>query len=115
MDDAPELRIAKDGRDGTIRVAGDLTRGNADGLEQGLAPLVVPGAVTRLDLSGLDIEDAAAAVILVNALRALRARSSRLVVHGAPQVLAHNLYRLNLLAGDTPIELVAMREDLPYA
>ncbi|HJQ67709.1 MAG TPA: STAS domain-containing protein [Blastocatellia bacterium] len=70
------------------------------------------GAVC-LDLSGLDIDDGAGVAAAINFLRRLRARSSRLVLTGAPQMLCHNLYRVGLLEGDGRIELIDMRQDEP--
>ena len=51
---------------------------------------------------------------MVNALRALRRRCRRLVLVHAPQILAHNLYRVGMLDGEDAVELEAMREDEPY-
>ncbi|HEX5734264.1 MAG TPA: STAS domain-containing protein [Blastocatellia bacterium] len=70
------------------------------------------GAVT-LDLSGLDIDDGAGLAAAINFLRRLRSRSSRLVLTGAPQMLCHNLYRVGMLEGNHPIELIDMRQDEP--
>ena len=70
------------------------------------------GAVT-LDLAGLDIDDGAGQAAAINFLRRVRSRSSRLVLTGAPQMLCHNLYRVGLLEGSNPIELIDMRQDEP--
>ena len=97
-----------------IIVEGELCEANAEELE----PLVraftskTLGAV-RLDLSGLDIDDGAGLAAAINFLRRLRSRSSKLVLAGAPQMLCHNLYRVGLLDGRDPIELVDMRQDEP--
>lgn len=95
--------------DGLV-LSGDLSRDNSrDLLEwmEGLSP------ISRMDLSELDIEDGVAATHAVNAVRMLCAQVSVLYLKGAPQVLAHNLYRTGLLA-EGGIELVDMRQDEAY-
>jgi len=71
------------------------------------------GSVTQLWLDELDIDDGIAATEAVNAIRSLLAKQPLLSIHGAPQVLAHNLYRTGLLS-EGRIHLEAMREDEAY-
>ena len=66
-----------------------------------------------LDLHGLDIEDGVALATCINSLRELRARTSGLVLRGAPQMLGHNLYRTGMLEGPRAVELIEMRLDEP--
>jgi anti-anti-sigma regulatory factor len=104
-----QVLVGKDGR--SLRVEGRLVRDSVSRFERevGLAPSV-DGLL--LDLSELDIEDPAGAVSAVNAIRRLAARGGAVVVRGAPQLLAHNLYRCGLLGG--PIALVDTRQDEAY-
>lgn len=97
--------------DGTrLSLGGELTASHGDVIEQSLSGLPT---VSTLDLTEFDIEDGVAATHAVNAVRLLRSRVSLLQIVGAPQVLAHNLYRTGLLA-QGGIELIAMREDEAY-
>ena len=98
---------------GGLVIRGDLTRGNVVMLVRYLRKLN-SGADLALDLSGLEIEDVEPLVLMVNLLRELRERVQRLTVKGAPQLLGHNLYRANLLAGPRAIELIETREDQAY-
>src|SRR5256885_15402775 len=96
-----------------IIIEGDLTASNADEFARYLLTLN-PDArgEIALDLRGLDIDDGAAIAVAVNAIRQLCARTSKLILIGAPQMLCHNLYRIGLLAGGH-LELVDMRQDEP--
>lgn len=96
-----------------IIIEGDLTANNADEFAHCLLALKpdVRGEIT-LDLRGLDIDDGVAIAVAVNAIRQLCARTSKLILIGAPQMLCHNLYRIGLL-GRGLIELVDMRQDEP--
>ena len=98
----------------TMIVEGELCEATAPGLDALLEAFAPEGrgAVT-LDLSGLDIDDGAGLAAAINSLRRLRSRSSKLVLTGAPQMLCHNLYRVGLLEGSNPIELIDMRQDEP--
>jgi len=54
-----------------------------------------------------------AATQAVNAVRYLLSTQATLRIHGAPQLLAHNLYRTGLLI-EGRLVLEAMREDEAY-
>lgn len=98
-----------------IVAEGDLATDNVADFEVDLLRLVESGMPeVVIDLAGLDMEDGLAVVVAVNVLRELRERVDRLVLAHAPQILAHNLYRVGLLEGDHPIVLVDMREDEAY-
>lgn len=82
-----------------------------EGADLGSALLALPvDAEVRLLLVDLDLEDGVAVAHLVTALRALRARSARLVLVQAPQMLAHTLYKVGALA-DPGLVLVEPRQD----
>lgn len=95
--------------DGCLTLSGELQRDNAAKL---LARLDGMGVIDRLMLDDFDIADGVAATQAVNMVRHLLASHS-LSIYGAPQVLAHNLYRTGLLR-EGRITLLAMREDEPY-
>lgn len=98
----------------SILVEGDLREQNASDFESRVRTLVVePGGSLILDLRGLDIEDGVALATCINSLRELRARTSGLVLRGAPQMLGHNLYRTGMLEGPGAVELIDMRLDEP--
>ena len=112
LDSGPQIIVRVSG--GAIIVEGELRESNAQELEKLLHDFAAEtGSVVKLDLSGLDIEDGAGLAAAINALRRVRARSSKLVLARAPQMLCHNLYRLGLLEGRCAIELIDMREDEP--
>ena len=99
-----------------MSIEGELTEANAQEFERRLqafgAKAMRRESTERiLEISRLDIEDGVALATSINALRALRARSRRLVLRGAPQMLGHNLYRTGMLDGSAAIELVDMRLD----
>lgn len=96
--------------DGCVVIAGELHHDNAQAL---LTWLATAGPVTRLVLDELDIADGVAATQAVNAVRFLLSVHPSLCIHGAPQSLAHNLYRTGLLETGE-IRLEAMREDEAY-
>lgn len=103
------VRIVE-GDDGVLYVAGDLHRGNAaDFGAELLAAVRTAGAAPVIDLFELELDDAAAVVAAVDAVRSLGAVTLR----QAPHWLAHSLYRINAL-GDEAIVLEAPREEEPY-
>jgi anti-anti-sigma regulatory factor len=99
--------------DGELHVAGELHRGNAGNFgAELLASARGVGPPLVVDLFELELDDAAAVVAAVDALRALVALGPVTVRH-APHWLAHSLYRINAL-GDGAIVLEAPREEEPY-
>jgi anti-anti-sigma regulatory factor len=109
-----QVRIIGKSEGESVVVEGELNESNAGEFERRLRGLAVraDGTIT-LNLLSLDIEDGIAVATAVNSLRELRARSARLVVECAPQILGHNLYRVGLLDGAAAIELIDMRQDEP--
>ena len=101
---------------GLIRLAGDLDAQEAAHLERQLTDIrLLPAGLLIVEMQELELLDGQAVVALVNGLRHLRKRVARLEVHGAPQILGHNLYRINsLAAGGETIVLCDMREDEAY-
>ena len=113
MNREPDFRVIERMAGEAIIIEGELTEANAEEFERRLGELIQkPQREITLDLYGLDIEDGVALATFINSLRRLRARASRLVLKGAPQVLGHNLYRVGLLEQDA-ITLIDMRMDEP--
>jgi anti-anti-sigma regulatory factor len=100
--------------EGTIRIVGDLNSSTAEEFAEDLQMLTQNdnGPLT-LDLLNLDCDDGIALATCVRVLRELRARRSRVLLRGASQMLAHNLYRVGALEGSRAIELVDTRVDEP--
>lgn len=96
----------------TLVISGELDEAGSASFAAEIAALPPLPPLLRLDLSGLELADATAAVAAVNAVRRL-AGGRRLVLIAAPQLLAHNLYRIGGLE-DGRLRLEATREDEPY-
>lgn len=106
------MRVDKQGR---LFIGGDLYFGNAVVLFRYLQRFEsAPDQALVIDLYELDIFDGKSLAMLVRELRGLRRKVASLVLVGAPQMLGHNLYRINLLSGAQAIELEEMREDEAY-
>jgi anti-anti-sigma regulatory factor len=106
--------IVEQAADESVRVKGDLTESNAAEFELSMRRLKVGfGHTVTLDLSEFDVDDGVAVATAVNSIRELLARSGKLIISGAPQILGHNLYRVRMLEAASKIELVDMRLDEP--
>lgn len=79
------------------RVEGEVAA--SDGAALALALGSAPGSdgPVHLDLEGLELVDGVAVAEAVNGLRVLLARCGRLTLLGAPQMLAHTLYKVGML------------------
>ena len=111
--DTTRVRFSRDSQ-GVTHVAGDLKEENAVDFQSRVRALIVePAGSVILNLCELDIEDGFALAACINSLRELRARACSLVLHGAPQVLGHNLYRTGMLEGPKAVHLIDMRLDEP--
>lgn len=93
---------------GHLQLAGDLA-GDAARLLS-LPELPSSSPLLRLDLDALELLDGIATVALIDRLRELRRHCDRLDIHGAPQALAHCLYRVQRL-DDPGLQLIDTRED----
>jgi ABC-type transporter Mla MlaB component len=81
-------------RDGVLFLDGDLERGDAARLNTQLPALLLKSVA--LDCTDLDIVDGGALACLARLLKDA-AHAKRFEIRGAPQLLAHTLYRVNAL------------------
>ena len=95
-----------------FRVEGLLDRDIAALLIEQLSTLTGGEERTRIDLSEADIEDAIVVSSLIEALRTTAERLGHLEVFGAPQVLAHGLYRVGALGPSAKLRLIEPREEI---
>ena len=70
------------------------------------------GGSLALDLDGLDLLDGVAVAEAINGLRAALALGAPVVLHRAPQMLAHTLYKIGMLT-DGAISLEDPRVEEP--
>lgn len=101
--------------DTAIGIEGELSQANATAFEEAIASLTINPEAAALDMLEFDVEDGIAIATSINAIRHLLTQTKKIKLIAAPQILCHNLYRVGLLELGTHIELVAMREDEPYA
>lgn len=94
-----------------VAIAGELDAGNLPALSVEVHALEVAGDSFELDLSELDLLDGTAILGMVDIVRFLGERTIMLTIHGAPQLLAHTLYRADRLDN---VHLSAPREEEPY-
>ena len=98
-----------------IYLEGELSEQNAAEFDEAFRRLSVsPNGTTTLNMASLDITDGVSVATVLNAIRNLLERTEKVIIIAAPQMLAHNLYRVGMLAADSRIELVDMREEEPY-
>jgi len=97
----------------TMAFAGDLEPELAATMEAALASAGAGADGVTVDLSELDVVDGPALARAASALRSLARRTPLLIV-GAPQILAHTLYRVGALEGPHAIRLSDTREEEPY-
>ena len=83
----------------------------AAALERDVPALALGERTIHLDLDDLELDDGSAVAEAVNALRGLL-RSATVVVHHAPQMLAHTLYKTGMLDNDR-LSLEAPRVEEP--
>ncbi|MBI3654640.1 MAG: STAS domain-containing protein [Acidobacteria bacterium] len=101
--------------DGVIVIEGELTQDHAAEFQVALAALqAASDAAMIFDLFGFEVADGLAVATTINALRELLQRTGKVTLLGAPQMLAHNLYRVGMLEANSAIALIDMREDEPY-
>lgn len=95
--------LAWDASSRRATATGEVTETEGAALASALAALG-PGPLT-LDLGELDLLDGVAVAEAINGLRGALARCGTLRLRGAPQLLAHTLYKVGMLeAGGISLE-----------
>jgi anti-anti-sigma regulatory factor len=98
-----------------ISIEGELCEENAAEVDEAFRSVsVASNGTTVLNMSAFDVMDGVGVTTVINAIRSLLERTQKIMIIAAPQMLAHNLYRVGMLAANSRIELVDMREDEPY-
>ena len=82
----------------------------ADALRDAARNVMVAWGTLDLDLFDLEIEDGVSMAQTITAIRDIQAWHPRMVLHGAPQMLAHTLYKVGMLE-DGALVLREPRED----
>lgn len=77
-----------------------------------LSSFSIDDEIIRLDLSAADIEDPVVTSQLLKAFRDAAQNLQGLEIHGAPQVLAHGLYRIGALGRNAKLRLINPREEI---
>jgi hypothetical protein len=112
----PDLLIRRESQRPLIRVTGTLDADSAvvfgDATTRDIVLLAGPQRPIELDLDDLELDDSAALVTVLNALRQLLPQGP-LVVRHAPQLLAHALYKAGMLL-DGRLTLRDPREQEAY-
>ncbi|MCA9622837.1 MAG: hypothetical protein KC731_27650 [Myxococcales bacterium] len=86
-------------------------RAVAQAIPQDVRALADGDGTIHLDFEGLELDDGHAVVEVVNALRTILEESA-VVIHHAPQMLAHTLYKTGMLRG-TRLSLEEPRVEEP--
>ena len=98
-----------------IFVECELSEENAAEFEEAFRALQIEShGTTIMNMSAFDVTDGVGVATAINAIRHLLERTEKISIIAAPQILAHNLYRVGMLEADSRIELVDMREEEPY-
>ena len=71
-----------------------------------------PGDLATIDFTEADIDDAVVVTTLIKLLRETASRLTRLEVVGAPQTVAHGLYRVGALGPNAKLKLIDPREEI---
>lgn len=108
MEDAPDVQLCGN----TLVLRGSLDATTIPSLMAAVDRLSLPLSLS-LELAEFDLADSAAAVAMVGLVRRL-ALGRRVTLCNAPQLLAHNLYRVGALGIDSSIVLRTPREEEPY-
>ena len=92
-------------------LTGDLDAQGAACVLEAMEGEVLSADFTSLDLEELELLDGAAVARMVGLVRLLLSGSRRVQVLKSPQSLAHTLYRVGMLEGDSRLELVEPRQE----
>ena len=95
-----------------LRVEGLIDQDIAALLIEQLSAYTPDDGVLRIDLSEADLEDPVVTTQMVEALRTTANRLQGMEVYGAPQVLAHSLYRIGALGKTAKLRLIEPRQEI---
>lgn len=107
----PQYELGKSASGECFTLAGDLDAEGAARILKAMEGEVSEAYLTSLDLEELELLDGAAVARMVDLIRLLLGGSNRVHVLKSPQSLAHTLYRVGMLEGDTRLELIDPREE----
>lgn len=110
------MKIHHEERDDGVRVwvSGDLDSSQCNCL-RAFWDCHIDEAATRVDieLADLDSLDGESVAVMVDIVRDHLTRGASVIVHHAPQMLAHTFYKIGLLA-ESRFQLIDPRVEEPY-
>ncbi|MBI3024356.1 MAG: hypothetical protein HYY66_01505 [Candidatus Tectomicrobia bacterium] len=92
-------------------LSGDVDADGAEKIFRALEEKAGEGEMAELHLDEAEITDGPATARMVDAVRLLLDRFTRLRVVRAPQALAHTIYRVGMLQPGSRIDLIDPREE----
>lgn len=107
----PQYELGKSASGDCIILAGDLDAEGAARVLEAMEGQALDADLTSLDLEELELIDGAAVARMVDLIRLLLRGSASARVFKSPQSLAHTLYRVGMLEGDSRLELIEPREE----
>lgn len=92
-------------------LVGDVNSAGAARILEALQAESPRGGQATWMMEEAELTDGPSVTRMVEAARLLLKRHDRLCIVRAPQMLAHSIYRLGMLEGDSGIELIEPREE----
>lgn len=112
---APPLSVEREGETTTVHVEGVLRGDARETFRQQLARILSEQDRSLVfELLTFDIDDEIALTAVMNLFRELLDQDRQLTVRHCPQMLAHNLYKAGLLAGERAIRIGSVRKEEPH-
>ena len=106
-----ELGKSVSGDGAHFTLSGDLDSHGAARVLEAMEGEVSGADFMSLELEELELLDGAAVARMVDLIRLLLSVSKRVEVLKSPQSLAHTIYRVGMLEGDSRLELVDPRQE----
>ena len=109
----PQYELGKSASDdgAHFTLSGDLDAEGAARVLEAMEGEGLRAEIASLDLEELELIDGASVARMVDLIRLLLSVSKRVEVLKSPQSLAHTLYRVGMLEGDSRLELVDPRQE----
>jgi len=95
-------------------IEGELDGHNASSLRAWCNHIEVVNEPRTLELTALELLDAEGVTAAIETVRLLLQRTPLLIIHHAPHLLSHTLYRLGMLEAGQRLVLVEPRQEEPY-